>query len=100
MPERDASEFAHGGYISVDGIKWTPVSEAEPFGVTKGATGTRVWDADTLLRIKEPETVTLRARKLYVSRKVYCWLRMWLGYKRLDYVWQYRRERKGHPRCR
>lgn len=100
MPERDASEFAHGGYISADGIRWTPVGEAEPFGVAEGATGAREWNADTLLRIKGPETVTLRAEKLYVSRKVYRWLRMWLGYKRLDYVWQYRRERKGHPRCR
>lgn len=100
MPERDASEFAHGGYISADGIKWTPVGEAESFYVAEDPDGSPMWDADTLLRIKEPETVTLRAEKLYVSRKVYCWLRMWLGYKRLDYVWQYRRERKGHPRCR
>ena len=100
MPERDAPESAHGGYISADGIKWAPVGEAEPFGVAEDPTSNPEWDADTLLRIKEPETVTLRMEKLYVSRKAYSWLRMWLGYKRLDYVWQYRRERKGHPRCR
>lgn len=100
MPERDAPEFVHGGYISADGIKWTSLGEAEPFGVEEDPTSNQEWDADTLLRIKELETVTFWAEKLYVSRKVYRWLRMWLGYKRLDYVWQYRRERKGHPRCR
>lgn len=100
MPEKDASDFSHVGYISADGIKWASVGETEPFCVAEDSGNSPMWDADTLLRIKEPETVTLRMEKLYVSRKTYSWLRMWLGYKRLDYVWQYRRERKGHPRCR
>ena len=98
MPPDDFNPVTFGsfGFIGGDGITWTPVGhigQQESFSCAE-----TVEPCPNLLR--GSETVTLDVSTIRVSTKKFMWLRRWLGYMRLDYVWAYRRERKGHPRCR
>ena len=98
MPPDDLNPVTIGshGFIGEDGITRTPVGhigQQESFSCAE-----TVEPCPSLLR--SSETVTLNVSTIRVSTKEFMWLRRWLGYMRLDYVWAYRRERKGHPRCR
>lgn len=87
MPEKDAPDFSHVGYISTDGISWTPVGKVESITSTEAV--------GSCSCLPPSETITLT-----VSIDGFKWLCRLLGLPRLDSVRAYRRERKGHPRCR
>lgn len=74
------------GFIGDDGIEWEPLAR----GSVAFDVGADVPDVPTLMA---EETVTLNVK---VSVKDFKWLRRLLGYMRLNYIWQYRKERKCH----
>ena len=87
MPEKDAPDFSHVVYIGTDGINWTPIGKVESL------TSTETVDSCSCFPCSETITLT-------VSIDDFKWLCRLLGLPRLDSVRAYRRERKGHPRCR
>lgn len=80
---------AYVGFIGDDGIEWKPLARGSAaFDVSAD-----VLDVPTLMA---EETVTLNVSEMKVSVREFKWLRRLLGYVRLNYIWQYRRERKGN----
>lgn len=96
MPPEDAPKAYYVGYVNDGGIQWVPdsVGLSQEFPTDQDLNEPSYYD---LLR---EDLGTLKAEVVYVDIKTFRWLRRMLGYTRLDYVWAYRRERKGHPRCR
>lgn len=95
-PEYEPTTFGSFGFIGEDGITWTPVGKVEEQELTVSTNQSE----PSYRELMADDFGTLKMEKLYVSRKTFKWLRKLLGYTRLDYVWAYRHERKGHPRCR
>ena len=86
--------FGSFGFIGEDGITWTPVGHID---LQESTFCCEPDDAfpDVKDLLSTSETMTLD-----VSFVDFKWLRKLLGLPRYDFIWAYRRERKGHPRCR
>lgn len=87
------SSNAYVGFIGDDGIKWEPLARGSVAFDVAFDVGADVPDVPTLMA---EETVTLNVSEMKVSVRDFKWLRRLLGYMRLNYIWQYRKERKGH----
>jgi hypothetical protein len=92
MPDENVKAGVKNVCYSTDGLNWTPLGKAESFDI--------VPDCDVPTPKVDDWSGSLRMETVYVSRKDYKFLRRLLGLMRLSHVWAYRRERKGHPRCR
>lgn len=92
MPDENVKIGIKNVCYSTDGVNWTPLGKVESFEI--------VSDYDEPTPKVDDWSGSLTMETLYVSRKEVKFLRKLLGLKRFDHVWAYRRERKGHPRCR
>jgi hypothetical protein len=84
----------HCGFIGPNGIQYEPIGrEVE---LTEDISNTR-HGSNSASRMLHPWTYTVYS--MQVSKKELRWLRRQLGMPRLEQVWEYRKWRKGHPRC-
>lgn len=84
----------HCGFIGPDGIQYEPVGKEVE--LTEDISNTR-YGSDSISRLFEPWSYTVY--EMQVSMEEWRFLRRLLGMPRLERVWEYRKQRKGHPRC-
>lgn len=92
MPDKNVNTGIKNVYYSTDGVNWTPLGKVVSFEIAP--------DDDTPTPKFDNWADSLEMEMLYFKRRDFKRLRKLLGYTRLDHVWAYRLERKGHPRCR